>query len=80
MSRSKRKNPFCGMTTSESEKEDKRIYNRRFRHKIKQEIHTSSTDDDFDNTVLREVSNPWSMDKDGRQRFDPKKNPEEMRK
>ena len=29
---------------------------------------------------LREVSDPWTMDKDGKYRFDPEASPEEMRK
>jgi hypothetical protein len=38
MSRSRRHFPACGITTARSEKEDKRIHNRRFRHRIKQAL------------------------------------------
>ena len=78
MSRSKRKNSISGITTSRSEKEDKRIYNRRFRHAFDQFLHKNIENEIF--PVLREYSNPWSMNKDGKARFDPKKYPELMRK
>jgi hypothetical protein len=49
-----------------SEKEDKRIYNRALRSRARQRLRTC---DDFDAAVLpevRDVSNPWSMAKDGK--------------
>ncbi|HXF38109.1 MAG TPA: hypothetical protein VN687_00210 [Blastocatellia bacterium] len=78
MSRSRRKTPIHGMTTARSEKKDKRLYNRRFRHVSKQALHVSPQQEPLPH--LREHSNPWSMDKDGKVRFDPKKHPEWMRK
>jgi hypothetical protein len=39
MSRSKRRTPVCGMTSARSEKQDKRLYNRRYRRACKQVIH-----------------------------------------
>jgi hypothetical protein len=78
MSRSKRKISISGITTSCSEKHDKRIYNRRFRRICKQFLHI-----DFEIELLphlREYSNPWCMDKDGKKWFDAKKFPKLMRK
>lgn len=78
MSRSRRKHPFCGITTATTEKKDKRLANRKLRRAF------SRLDlSDPDNLVvplLREVSNVWSFDKDGKQRFDPEEHPERMRK
>ena len=78
MSRSRRKHPFRAITTAESEKQDKRAYNRGFRHATKQAITADPTGESL--PVLREHSDPWSMDKDGKLRFDPAKHPELMRK
>ncbi len=78
MSRSRKKTPVHGMTTARSEKKDKRLYNRRFRHVSKQALHVNPECEVLPH--LREYSNPWSMDKDGKVRFDPKKHPELMRK
>lgn len=49
-----------------SEKQDKRTYNRRLRTRARQMLHQGG---DFDAIVLpevRDVSNPWSMNKDGK--------------
>ena len=78
MSRSKKKNPFCGHTTAKSEKEDKRIANRKDRRVNKEILKTDQDDSKLKST--NETSNVWSMDKDGKQRFDPERNPKEMRK
>jgi hypothetical protein len=78
MSKSKKKTSIGGITTSCSEKQDKRLYNRRFRRICKQIINA-----DFDCELLphlREYSNPWAMDKDGKVWFDAKKFPKLMRK
>lgn len=58
MSRSRKKTPICGHTLKESEKEDKKLWHRAWRRKQKQ------TDELIDK---REVSNVWSMSKDGKQ-------------
>jgi hypothetical protein len=66
MSHSYRKTMVHGHTTSGSEKEDKRIYNRALRSRVRQDLRTC---DDFEALVLPEVcdvSNPWSMAKDGK--------------
>ena len=78
MSRSRKKTPVHGMTTARSEKKDKRLYNRRFRRVSKQALQFNPEQEVLPH--LREYSNPWSMDKDGKVRFDPKKHPEWMRK
>ncbi|HKC66285.1 MAG TPA: hypothetical protein VKB86_21760 [Pyrinomonadaceae bacterium] len=71
--------PACGITTARSEKEDKRIHNRRFRHRIKRALKTFDPEAEV-LPVLREVSNVWDMAKDGKVIFDPKKYPKLMRK
>ena len=78
MARSRKKTPVHGMTTASSEKEDKRFYNRRFRRVSKQALRVNPEREVLPH--LREYSNPWCMDKDGKVRFDPKKHPELMRK
>lgn len=79
MSRSRRKHPFCGIIkNAESEKQDKRAYNRRFRHAAELALKADPTGESL--PILREHSDPWSMDKDGKIRFDPVKHPKLMRK
>ena len=78
MARSRKKNPVHSMTTASSEKEDKRLYNRRFRRVSKQALRVNPEREVLPH--LREYSNPWCMDKDGKVRFDPKKHPEWKRK
>ena len=65
MSRSRKKNPVKGITSAESEKEDKRNANRKFRRKIKQEVQKGEEQ----LPELRELSNVWAFDKDGK-RYD----------
>jgi hypothetical protein len=66
------------MTTARSEKKDKRLYNRRYRRVTKQILHNEPERELLPS--LREYSNPWSMDKDGKHRFDPSRYPKLMRK
>ncbi len=78
MSKSRKKTSIGGITTSCSEKQDKRTYNRRYRHTCKQILNTN-----FECELLphlREYSNVWSMDKDGKVWFDAKEFPKLMRK
>ena len=63
------------MTTANSEKENKRDANRKFRRIVKQEIKIG--DKSF--SELREVSNVWSFDKDGK-RYDSNLEEKQMRK
>jgi len=78
MSRSKKRTPIGGITTARSEKQDKRLYNRRYRRACKQLLHTTPECELMPH--LRECSDPWVMDKDGKIWFDPKKYPKETRK
>ncbi len=78
MSRSRKKNPIHGITTSDSEKEDKRVANRKERRINKQLL--DSTNDDTKLVQRREVSDVWLMDKDGKTRFEPAKHPGLLRK
>ncbi len=78
MSNSRKKTSIGGHTISCSEKHDKRIYNRRYRHICKQFLNT-----DFERELLprlKEYSNPWSMNKEGKKWFDAGKYPKRMRK
>ena len=78
MSRSKKRTPVCGLTGARSEKQDKRLYNRRYRRICKQLIHVAPARELL--PLLREYSNPWAMAKDGKFWFDPKQRPKLMRK
>jgi len=78
MARSKRKTPIRGITTAESEKQDKQLAHRRYRRKTKAVLQQVPDAEIFPH--VRELSNPWSMGKDGKVRFDPKKYPKNMRK
>ena len=78
MSRSKRRTPVRGRTSARSEKQDKRLYNRRYRRACKQAIHADPTQEML--PLLREYSNPGAMDKDGKFWFDPRARPELLRK
>jgi len=64
MARSRRHTPIFGMTTHESEKADKRRANRRLRRLVREVVAASDAPEVL--PALREVSNPWSMAKDGR--------------
>jgi len=75
VSRSRRKTSICGWTCARSEKQDKRLANRAFRHRVKGALATGRM-----MPQQREVSQVLSWDKDGKQWFDPDRFPEEMRK
>lgn len=78
MSRSRKKNPWCGHTKAKSEKRDKVMSHRRIRKATKMAIASDS-----DPQVLpheKELSSVWLYSKDGKQRVDPKVYPEAMRK
>ena len=78
VSRSKKRTPVAGITGARSEKQDKRLYNRRYRRACEQALRVSPERELMPH--LREYSNPWAMDKDGKVRFDPKKFPKLTRK
>ena len=85
MSRSRKKTPIGGWA-GDSEKEDKKIWHRQFRHKSKNILRGIHNDmDSLEEVVLpvrNEVSNLWSMSKDGKHYFGNwlKKNVEMFRK
>ena len=76
MSRSVRKHCFCGITTSDSEKDDKKRWHRAYRRACRNLVNKGF----FDMPHYRQYSNPWKMDKDGKIMFDPIDNPKLRRK
>ncbi len=77
MSRSRRKSPIRGVTSAESEKKDKAASHRTYRRRLKQTIHPEL---DTPLPTEQQLTNPWSMAKDGKARFSPAKAPKLMRK
>lgn len=69
MSRSIKNKYFSSYACCNSEKKDKKIWHKVFRRKEKQKISSSIDLDEHVTTHYREVSNPWSMGKDGKRRF-----------
>lgn len=83
MSRSRRRSPFCGITTARSEKADKRQAHRRLRVRLRSAVArvlSIAPDAEPAWPRLRDVSNVWMMAKDGKFRFDPARWPRHMRK
>lgn len=68
MSRSYRKTPIAGISTAVSEKRDKQLVNRRLRRGVKQELRGEPEAQVL--PLKREVSDVWTMDKDGKRWFD----------
>ena len=62
MSRSKKKTKIQAITTAKSEKENKQAANRKFRRIVKQKVTSEKTEI----PQIREISNVWSFDKDGK--------------
>jgi hypothetical protein len=65
-----------GILIADSEKRDKQLAHRRLRARERQDLDR----DGEENPRLREVSDPWRMEKDGKQRIDPSWDPRLMRK
>jgi hypothetical protein len=78
MSHSRRNTPIRGITSSESERQDKQLAHRRERRRIRAVVQLKPDAEVLPHT--RELSNPWAMAKDGKTRFDPAKYPKLMRK
>ena len=78
MSHSRRKTPIRGITSSDSERDDKQLNHRRERRIVRTVVHTTPDIEVLPHT--RELSNPWAMAKDGKKRFNPKTHKEMMRK
>lgn len=79
MTHSYKKHAFSGITTAKSEKKDKRIVNRKVRHKVNQALKFR---DNFSEDELyldtKDVSEVYDFAKDGKQRID--KNSEHYKK
>jgi hypothetical protein len=85
MARSRRKTPICSITVSgfnRGEKDEKRDANRKARRITNQKLTSDpyNMDDIIFIDKLREISEIWSMRKDGKQYLDPDENPKSMRK
>ena len=65
MTRSYRHTPITGIATAASEKRDKQLAQRRWRHGVKEALRRGRP-----LPLLREVSDRWSMAKDGRRWID----------
>lgn len=78
MSRSRKKTPISGITTSESEKDEKKAWHRVYRRKVNSRIRNAEGEADLPH--FRSVSDPWSMSKDGKFVFDEKTLPQLKRK
>ena len=63
MARSRKKVPITGITSAKTEKSNKRKANRKFRRLTKVQIKKGDTQ----LVSIKEVSNVWSFDKDGKQ-------------
>ncbi len=75
MTRSRRKQPICGITKAKSEKQDKRRACRVLRRENKVRLRAGN-----ELMTVREASDIWDMAKDGKRPFDPEAFPEGMRK
>ena len=64
MSRSRKKNPYCGWGGADSEKADKRLWHKRMRARERDRLITNP---EGEPTCEKEVSNTWDMAKDGKQ-------------
>lgn len=62
MSKSEKKTKIRGITTAQSEKVNKQDANRKFRRIIKQKVKSNESE----LPDVREISNIWSFDKDGK--------------
>ena len=66
------------MTNAASEKQDKRLANRRLRRAVRHTLHVMECPGLLPHR--RELSSPWTMAKDGKHWFDARRFPEELRK
>ena len=80
MGKFKKKHPFSGIPTSETEKRDKQIANKRLRLRAKQKLKHMEDPDEEVFPEKEEVSNVYNVNKDGKFRFDPELPPKLMRK
>lgn len=66
MSKSYRKIPIAGNTIADSEKKDKRIWNKKFRRLTREKLRN----DEEPPADIREVTEVWDGNKDGKRWFD----------
>jgi hypothetical protein len=78
MSRSRKHTPISGHTNARSEKRDKRAANRKLRRRIRATMQANPETESL--PELRELSDVWGMDKDGKHYFDADEYPTLMRK
>jgi hypothetical protein len=69
MSRSHRKSPIMGVTTCDSERQDKQIWHKRWRARERTSLNSTLFDevDSYLPILEKQVSNVWNMGKDGKQ-------------
>lgn len=65
VSRSRRKTPITGITTARSEKFDKKIWHRAYRHAERQRLHTNPYS--FPRHHFEFGAHAWNLSKDGKQ-------------
>jgi hypothetical protein len=70
MSRSYRRNPFCGHTCAKSDKPGKVLANRSLRRHAVVAIRSCLDFDGFIDPIPNDVSSPWDFPKDGKQRVE----------
>jgi hypothetical protein len=78
MARSTKRTSIAGISMASSEKADKRLANRRYRRRVRQVLATEPGADLL--PERRELSNVWTMAKDGKHWFDPLLYPGVLRK
>lgn len=66
MSRSRRKSPVHAVASARSEAVDKRLWHKRWRARVRDQLAASAPDGDPQPLDRRAVSDPWSMAKDGK--------------
>ena len=73
MSRSRRKTPIFGHTTARSEADDKRLWHKRWRSRVRDQLATLGPDGDPLPVHRQAVSSTWDMSKGGKHWFDPRR-------
>ena len=69
MARSRRHTPIASLAAAVSEKQDQRHANRNCRSALRRALTREGNPDAAVLPILRNVSNPWDMTKDGRSWF-----------
>jgi hypothetical protein len=77
VARSRRKTPASGISTAVSDKADKQASHRKVRRAVRQLVPIQA---DPLLPLEKQLTNPASLAKDGKARFDPTEHPELMRK